>query len=111
MALSIGIRSRSILNGTHTVALAALATDPGITFGLELGNGAVVCHPALKRDCAGSANGAMGQAGKGTALLPFVGVHKSSDESRNLTASFRAHGGAGLSNCQPAPSPLSCGGF
>ena len=29
-------------------ALLALATDPGITFGLELGNGAVVCHPRIK---------------------------------------------------------------
>jgi hypothetical protein len=46
MALSIGIRSRSILNGTQTVPLQ-LATDPGITFGLRLGNGAVVCHQSM----------------------------------------------------------------
>jgi hypothetical protein len=29
-------------------ALAALASDPGITLGLELGNGAVVCHPCQR---------------------------------------------------------------
>ena len=28
--------------------LAALAPDPRITFGFELGNGAVVCHPRMK---------------------------------------------------------------
>src|SRR5882762_11357353 len=30
-------------------ALAALAPDPRITFGLKLGDGSVVCHVALKR--------------------------------------------------------------
>ena len=29
-------------------SLAALAADPGITFGLELGDSSVVCHPAIK---------------------------------------------------------------
>src|SRR5882762_6045147 len=29
-------------------ALAALAPDPGITFGLELRNGATICHPHIK---------------------------------------------------------------
>jgi hypothetical protein len=29
-------------------ALAALASDPGITFGLELGDGSVVWHPGIK---------------------------------------------------------------
>jgi len=48
MALSIGSRSRSILNGTQTVP--ALAPDPRITFGLKLGDSSVVCHAALKRD-------------------------------------------------------------
>jgi hypothetical protein len=31
-------------------ALAALAPDPGIAFGLEQGDSSVVCHAALKRD-------------------------------------------------------------
>jgi hypothetical protein len=31
-------------------SLAALATDPPLTFGLELGDSSVVCHLALKRD-------------------------------------------------------------
>jgi hypothetical protein len=30
-------------------SLAALAADPGITLGLQLGNGAVVCHRADKQ--------------------------------------------------------------
>jgi len=30
-------------------ALAALAPDPRITFGLKLGDSSVVCHAALKR--------------------------------------------------------------
>jgi hypothetical protein len=29
-------------------ALAALAPDPGVTFGLELGDSSVVCHPRIK---------------------------------------------------------------
>ena len=29
-------------------ALAAFASDPGITLGLELGDGAGVCHPCIK---------------------------------------------------------------
>ena len=29
-------------------SLAALAADPGITFGLELGDSSVVCHPCIK---------------------------------------------------------------
>src|SRR5882757_9025286 len=37
-------------------ALAALAPDPRITFGLELGNGAVVCHAASKRGPGALAN-------------------------------------------------------
>jgi hypothetical protein len=45
-----------------------------------------------------SANGAMGQAGKGTALLPFVGVHEPADDPRNLTASVPI-----------AASPALCG--
>jgi hypothetical protein len=44
-AESIGIRLRSILNGTQS--LLQLAPDPGIAFGLELGNGAVVYHPCI----------------------------------------------------------------
>jgi hypothetical protein len=36
-------------------ALAALASDPRVTLGFELGDGAGVCHAALKRGTAGSA--------------------------------------------------------
>jgi hypothetical protein len=49
MALRFGSFSRIILNGTHTVALAALASDPRITLGLKLGDGAAVCHRSRRR--------------------------------------------------------------
>ena len=48
MALSIGIPLAERLERHPHGALAALAPDPGITFGLELGDGAVVCHPRIK---------------------------------------------------------------
>jgi hypothetical protein len=48
MALSIGIRSRSILNGTQTVPMQHSASDPGITPGFKLGDSSVVCHPRIK---------------------------------------------------------------
>jgi hypothetical protein len=56
MALRFGSFSRIILNGTHTVALAALASDPRITLGLKLGDGAL---------------SAIDQGGEQTALSPF----------------------------------------
>ena len=36
-------------------ALAAFAPDPGIAFGLELGDGSGVCHPRIKRGPCGNA--------------------------------------------------------
>jgi hypothetical protein len=36
--------------------LAALAPDPWITFGLELGDSSVVCHPRIKARSSGQAN-------------------------------------------------------
>jgi hypothetical protein len=46
-ALSIGIRAEHLERHPDR-SLAALASDPRITLGLELGNSAVVCHPRIQ---------------------------------------------------------------
>jgi hypothetical protein len=60
MALSIGIRSRSILNGHPHGALAALAPDPGITFGLELRNDATHPHIEARSERVGNSSYSLG---------------------------------------------------
>jgi hypothetical protein len=49
MALSIWYSLAEHLERHPHGALAALASDPRITFGLKLGDSSVVCHAALKR--------------------------------------------------------------
>ena len=55
IALSIGILSRRHPERHPDGALAAFATDPGITLGLELRDSSIVCHAILKRGLSGSA--------------------------------------------------------
>jgi hypothetical protein len=56
MALSIGIPFAEHLERHPHGTLAALAPDPWITFGLELGDSSVVCHPRIKARSSGQAN-------------------------------------------------------
>ena len=69
MALSIGIRAEHLERHPDR-SLAALASDPVITFGLELEIVQLSAIRALKRDRGGSGNDAMGRAGTGRRYCP-----------------------------------------